>query len=67
MNKDELLAKLNKDIEALENEIKRCENMLNNPNFINKAPEAKINLEREKLAKHQENLQVLLEKKKKIQ
>ena len=40
--------------------------MLNNPNFINKAPEAKINLEREKLAKHQENLQVLLEKKKKI-
>ena len=40
--------------------------MLNNPNFINKAPEAKIALEREKLAKHQENLQVLLEKKKKI-
>ena len=66
VNKEELLAKLNKDIEALENEIKRCENMLNNPNFINKAPEAKIALEREKLAKHQENLQVLLEKKKKI-
>ncbi len=66
VNKDELLAKLNKDIEALNNEIKRCENMLNNPNFINKAPEAKIALEREKLAKHQENLQVLLEKKKKI-
>ena len=66
VNKEELLAKLNKDIEALNNEIKRCENMLNNPNFINKAPEAKIALEREKLAKHQENLQVLLEKKKKI-
>ena len=66
VDKGELLAKLNKDIEALENEIKRCENMLNNPNFINKAPEAKIALEREKLSKHQENLQVLLEKKKKI-
>ena len=66
VNKAELLAKLDKDIEALNNEIKRCENMLNNPNFINKAPEAKIALEREKLAKHQENLQVLLEKKKKI-
>ena len=66
VNKAELLAKLDKDIEALNNEIKRCENMLNNPNFINKAPEAKIALEREKLAKHQENLQVLLEKKKKL-
>ena len=65
-NKDELLAKLDKDIETLTNEIKRCENMLNNPNFINKAPEAKVSLEREKLAKHQENLQVLLEKRKKI-
>ena len=65
-NKDELLAKLDKDIETLANEIKRCENMLNNPNFINKAPEAKVSLEREKLAKHQENLQVLLEKRKKI-
>ncbi len=65
-NKDELLAKLDKDIETLTNEIRRCENMLNNPNFINKAPEAKVSLEREKLAKHQENLQVLLEKRKKI-
>ena len=66
VDKEEIIAKLNKDIEALNNEIKRCENMLNNPNFINKAPEAKISLEREKLAKHQENLQVLLEKRKKI-
>ena len=40
--------------------------MLNNPNFTSKAPEAKVALEREKLAKHQENLQVLLEKRKKI-
>ena len=66
IDKAELLAKLDKDIEALNNEIKRCENMLNNPNFTSKAPEAKVALEREKLAKHQENLQVLLEKRKKI-
>ena len=66
INKDELLAKLDKDIVALESEIKRCENMLNNPNFISKAPAEKVALEREKLAKHQENLQVLLEKRQKI-
>ena len=66
VDKAELLAKLDKDIEALNNEIKRCENMLDNPNFTSKAPEAKVALEREKLAKHQENLQVLLEKRKKI-
>ena len=66
VDKAELLAKLDKDIEALNNEIKRCENMLNNPNFISKAPEQKVALEKEKLAKHQENLQVLLEKRKKI-
>ena len=66
IDQGELLAKLDKEIENLQNEIKRCENMLNNPNFISKAPEAKIALEREKLAKHQENLQVLLEKKKKM-
>ena len=66
IDKGELLAKLDKDIENLQNEIKRCENMLNNPNFLNKAPAEKVSLEREKLAKHQENLQVLLEKKKKM-
>ena len=66
INKDELLAKLDKDIVALESEIKRCENMLNNPNFISKAPAEKVALEREKVAKHQENLQVLLEKRQKI-
>ena len=66
IDKSELLAKLDKEIENLQSEIKRCENMLNNPNFISKAPEAKIALEKEKLAKHQENLSVLLEKKKKI-
>ena len=62
-NKDELLAKLNKDIESLKNEIKRCEGMLNNQAFLAKAPAEKISLEREKLQKHLENLQALENKK----
>ena len=60
--KDEQIAKLKKEIETLQNEIKRCENMLNNPNFISKAPAEKVSLEREKLQKHRENLAVLEKK-----
>ena len=60
--KDEMKARLNKEIEALNNEIKRCQNMLNNPAFLAKAPEAKVSLEREKLQKHLDNLKVLEEK-----
>ena len=62
-NKDELLAKLDKEIEALKGEIKRCEGMLNNPNFLSKAPAEKVSLEREKLQKHLDNLKVLENKK----
>ncbi len=62
-NKDELLAKLEKEIEALKNEIKRCEGMLNNPSFLAKAPAEKVSLEREKLQKHLDNLKVLENKK----
>ena len=65
-NKDEQIAKLEKEIENLRNEIKRCENMLNNPNFISKAPAEKVSLEREKLQKHRENLEVLEKKIKNI-
>ena len=31
--------------------------MLSNPGFVNKAPEAKVNEEKEKLAKYQEMLE----------
>ena len=61
-NKDEVLNRLNKEIENLNNEIKRCQNMLNNPAFIAKAPAEKVSLEREKLQKHLDNLKVLQEK-----
>ena len=52
--------------EEIKKEIARCQNMLSNPNFVNKAPEAKVNLEREKLAKHEENLSSLLKKKEQV-
>ena len=63
VNKDEQIARLEKEIENLKNEIKRCQNMLNNPNFVAKAPKEKIALEQEKLQKHLDNLQVLEQKK----
>ena len=40
-------------------EIERATKMLSNPGFINKAPEAKINEEKEKLQKYQEMLKSL--------
>lgn len=47
---EEEKGKLEKEIARLENEIKRCSGMLKNPGFVNKAPEAKVNAEKEKLA-----------------
>ena len=41
--------KLLQEEEKMINEIKRCEGMLNNPNFINKAPTQKIDQEKQKL------------------
>ena len=38
----------------LEGEVARCEKMLSNPGFVNKAPQAKIDEEKAKLAKYQE-------------
>ena len=52
----EEIGRVEAEIKRLENEIKRCTNMLNNPNFMNKAPEAKIEEERNKLATSEDNL-----------
>ena len=65
-NKDEIIERLKKDIENEKNEILRCEKMLNNPNFIAKAPESKISQEKDKLELHKANLANLEEKLKKI-
>ena len=40
----------------LTKEVERGENMLSNPGFINKAPESKVQEEKEKLAKYKELL-----------
>lgn len=49
INVEEEKLKLQKELEKLTGEIKRGEGMLANPNFVNKAPEAKVNAEKEKL------------------
>ena len=64
--KDDLIERIKKDIEVEKSEIKRCEAMLSNPNFIAKAPEAKVNQEKAKLELHKNNLSDLEEKLKKI-
>ncbi len=43
--------------EKLISEVERAEKMLSNPGFVNKAPEAKINEEKEKLAKYKDMLE----------
>ena len=49
--------RLEAEKEKLENEVLRCEKMLSNPGFVNKAPESKIKEEKEKLAKYNDMLQ----------
>ncbi len=48
--------RLQEEKQKLESEVARCEKMLSNPGFVNKAPESKINEEKEKLAKYTEML-----------
>ena len=66
VNKDEILAKLNEQKEHLENEIKRSENLLNNPNFINKAKKEKIDLEKEKYANYKSQYEEIIKKMKNL-
>ena len=53
----EELERLNKEAGRLSGGIKRCEGMLSNEKFISKAPEAKVNEEKAKLAKYKEMLE----------
>ena len=64
--KDELIKRLDAEIALTRSEIERCEKMLSNPNFVDKAPKEKVENERNKLSKHQENLQNLLNKRENI-
>ncbi|ENY70102.1 Valyl-tRNA synthetase [Mycoplasmopsis bovigenitalium 51080] len=55
--KQQYAQELKKKIVFLESEIARAQSMLNNPNFINKAPIEKIQLEKQKLEKFNSELE----------
>ncbi len=52
INLDEEIERLEKELKKLAGEIKRCESMLSNEKFVSKAPEQKINEEKEKLSNY---------------
>ena len=54
--------RLEKEKARLEKEIQRCEGMLSNERFLSKAPEAKVQEEREKLKKYKETYQQVTER-----
>ena len=54
IDREKEIERLTKEQERLTKEIARCEGMLNNPNFVNKAPAAKVEAEKEKLEKYKE-------------
>lgn len=59
VNEEEEIKKLEKEVEKLVGEIRRCEGMLANPSFVNKAPAAKIEEEKNKLLSYQQRLEVV--------
>jgi valyl-tRNA synthetase len=51
-----------KQKQVLENEIKRSENILNNPNFVQKAPKEKLDNEKEKYQSYLKQYDMVMEK-----
>ena len=58
--------RLQEEKQKLIYEVERCEKMLSNPGFVNKAPEAKVNAEKEKLEKYKAMLENTEERLKKL-
>ena len=54
VDREKEIERLTKEKARLASEIKRCEGMLNNPKFVDKAPAEKVAAEREKLAGYRE-------------
>ena len=54
VDKEKEIERLTKEQKRLEGEIARCEGMLKNPRFVDKAPAQKVAQEQEKLAKYRE-------------
>ena len=63
----EEIERLNKEKQRLEQEVLRGEKMLSNQGFISKAPESKINEEKEKLANYKELLKNTIERLEKLE
>ena len=61
INFEEEKNRLEEEKKHLEAEVARCEKMLSNPGFVNKAPESKINEEKAKLEKYKEMLEKVKE------
>ncbi|MFP4610995.1 MAG: valine--tRNA ligase, partial [Thiohalophilus sp.] len=66
IDKDAELARLNKEIDKLESDAKRVEGKLGNASFVDKAPQAVVQKERDKLQDIQSSLQQLKSQKEKI-
>lgn len=62
IDKEELKINLEKDLASVDAEIARSEGLLGNQNFVNKAPKAKIDLEKEKYEKYKAQKAEILEK-----
>ena len=58
----EEIERLEGEKKKLEAEVERGEKMLSNPGFINKAPEEKVNAEKEKLANYKQMLENVIER-----
>ena len=56
------IERLEKEEKRLNGEIARCKGMLSNEKFISKAPEAKVNEEKEKLANYEQMLATVSER-----
>lgn len=61
-NPEEEMKKLNAEKIRLEKELERSHKMLGNPGFVAKAPEAKINAEKEKLSAYEKQYQAILDR-----
>lgn len=66
ISKDEKLKKLNEQLENINKEILRSENLLNNEKFLSKAKKEKVDEEKEKYQKYKEQKEILEEKIKNI-
>ncbi len=62
IDKNELKNRLTKELEDINKEIIRSEDLLNNKNFIAKAPKEKLELEKSKYEKHKLTKKSLIEK-----